>query len=105
LIGAETDIKTITAVHSPAHAATIKYGAAMCRHLETFAQWDRAASNVEFFHEQFQKGECRFSTSPDPFFPVGAVVKIEKRSGAQVCVTAPTGNAPCVWVEAGGVAE
>ena len=85
---------------SAAHTETITKHGLFCRHLETLHQFPRVPNCfVEFYTEQFKKGECAFAGLPFESLKIGTVVRIEKRSGDNICV-APVGSTqPCLWTD------
>ena len=91
-----------------AHAATITARSELfCRHLETLHQYDRAPDVGKFYNEQFQKGECVFSggSGADGSLQIGTTVRIEKRSGNEICVTPVGSTAPCLWTSSQAITE
>jgi hypothetical protein len=64
----------------------------MCRHVESLARIDQAqAKHLNIIPQLQRAGECF------PTLPTGTVVRIEKRSGKEVCVTPAASSEPCLW--------
>lgn len=66
-----------------------------CRHVESLARIDQAlAKHLNIIPQLQRAGECF------PTLPEGTVVRIEQRSGKNVCVTPTASSEPCMWTGA-----
>jgi hypothetical protein len=66
-----------------------------CRHVESLTRIDQALAKHNNIIPQLQRaGECF------PTLPGGTAVRIEQRSGKNVCVTPAASSEPCMWTGA-----
>jgi hypothetical protein len=66
-----------------------------CRHVESLARIDQAlAKHLNIIPQLQRAGECFAGLAS------GTVVRIEQRSGKNVCVTPTASSEPCLWMGA-----
>jgi hypothetical protein len=90
-------VAILLSISSVGHAETVIKQDFICRHLETLERLDRLArlrgrEGIDFMGDQIKTGECLGGLK------IGTSVRVDKRSGTDVCVVPLGSSEPCQWV-------